>query len=79
MTVLFIALGIAVLSLLALLLWFIPHLLHQSAMRSVSEMAGMRDMLLDILNELEDVKSKLAKIEKETLERGNPASSNDAS
>lgn len=55
MTTLFVALGIAVITLLALLLWFVPHLLHQQALRTASESARLRDMLLDMLNEQEAV------------------------
>ncbi|MEI7644861.1 MAG: hypothetical protein WCJ55_11325 [Chloroflexales bacterium] len=55
MTALFVALGIAVITLLALLLWFVPHLLHQQALRSEREAAKLRDMLLDMLNEQEAV------------------------
>lgn len=55
MTALFVALGIAVITLLALLLWFVPHLLHQQALRSASESAKLRDMLLDMLSEQEAV------------------------
>ncbi|NTW02354.1 MAG: hypothetical protein HGA19_13925 [Oscillochloris sp.] len=55
MTALFVALGIAVITLLALLLWFVPHLLHQQAQRSANESARLRDMLLDMLNEQEAV------------------------
>lgn len=55
MAALFVALGIAVITLLALLLWFVPHLLHQQAVRNASEAASLRDMLLDMLNEQEAV------------------------
>jgi hypothetical protein len=55
MTALFVALGIAVITLLALLLWFVPHLLHQQALRSAREASDLRDMLLDMLNEQEAV------------------------
>jgi hypothetical protein len=55
MTALFVALGIAVITLLALLLWFVPHLLHQQALRNADESARLRDMLLDMLNEQEAV------------------------
>lgn len=55
MTALFVALGIAVITLLALLLWFVPHLLHQQAVRSEQEATKLRDMLLDMLNEQEAV------------------------
>jgi DNA repair exonuclease SbcCD ATPase subunit len=52
---LFVALGIMVLALLALLLWFVPHLLHQQASRVASETAQLREMLLDLLSEQESV------------------------
>jgi hypothetical protein len=55
MVPLFVALGIAVITLLALLLWFVPHLLHQQAVRNAREAASLRDMLLDMLNEQEAV------------------------
>lgn len=55
MAALFVALGIAVITLLALLLWFVPHLLHQQAVNNASEAARLRDMLLDMLNEQEAV------------------------
>ena len=55
MAALFVALGIAVITLLALLLWFVPHLLHQQALRSTREAGDLRDMLLDMLNEQETV------------------------
>jgi septation ring formation regulator EzrA len=55
MAALFVALGIAVITLLALLLWFVPHLLHQQAQRSAAEAARLRNMLLDMLNEQEAV------------------------
>ena len=55
MTALFVALGIAVITLLALLLWFVPHLLHQQSLRNAREAASLRDMLLDMLSEQEAV------------------------
>jgi chromosome segregation ATPase len=55
MNALFVALGIMVLALLALLLWFVPHLLHQQAARVAGETAQLREMLLDLLNEQEAV------------------------
>ncbi len=55
MTALFVALGIMVLALLALLLWFVPHLLQQQATRVAGETAQLREMLLDLLNEQETV------------------------
>lgn len=55
MSALFVALGIMVLALLALLLWFVPHLLHQQATRVAGETAQLREMLLDLLNEQEAV------------------------
>jgi hypothetical protein len=44
-----------VLALLALLLWFVPHLLQQQATRVAGETAQLREMLLDLLNEQEAV------------------------
>ncbi|HMP41929.1 MAG TPA: hypothetical protein PKA05_16230 [Roseiflexaceae bacterium] len=55
MTALFVALGIMVLALLALLLWFVPHLLQQQASRVASETSQLREMLFDVLNEQEAV------------------------
>ncbi len=55
MSALFVALGIMVLALLALLLWFVPHLLQQQATRVAGETAQLREMLLDLLSEQEAV------------------------
>jgi septation ring formation regulator EzrA len=55
MTALFVALGIMVLALLVLLLWFVPHLLHQQARRVAGETTQLREMLLDLLSEQEAV------------------------
>jgi len=44
-----------VLALLALLLWFVPHLLHQQATRVAGETSQLREMLLDLLSEQEAV------------------------
>ena len=55
MNALFVALGIMVLTLLALLLWFVPHLLQQQATRVAGETSQLREMLLDLLNEQEAV------------------------
>ncbi len=55
MNALFVALGIMVLALLALLLWFVPHLLQQQATRVAGETAQLREMMLDLLNEQEAV------------------------
>ena len=55
MPALFVALGIAVLTLLALLLWFVPHLLQQQAQQSAGASAQLREMLLDVLSEQEAV------------------------
>lgn len=51
MTALFVALGITITTLLALLLWFVPHLLHQQALRSDQEAAELRAMLRNLLHE----------------------------
>jgi chromosome segregation ATPase len=55
MNALFVALGIMILTLLALLLWFVPHLLQQQATRVAGETSQLREMLLDLLNEQEAV------------------------
>lgn len=55
MAALFVALSIAVITLLALLLWFVPHLLYQQKVDNASEAARLRDMLLDMLTEQEAV------------------------
>lgn len=52
---LFVALGIAILTLVVILLWFVPHLLQQQARQMESEAAQLRDMLFDMLSEQEDV------------------------
>lgn len=62
MPALFIVLGIAVLTLLALLLWFVPHLLQQQAQRAAGESAQLREMLLDLLNEQEAVTVRQAQL-----------------
>ena len=53
MDALFVPLGIMVLALLALLLWFVPHLLQQQATHVAGETTQLREMLLDLLNEQE--------------------------
>lgn len=50
---LFVALGIAILTLIVILLWFVPHLLHQQERRTANEVAQLREMLVDLLNEQE--------------------------
>jgi hypothetical protein len=55
MSTFFVALGILVLALMALLLWFVPHQLQQQAARVSGETAQLREMLLDLLNEQEAV------------------------
>jgi chromosome segregation ATPase len=58
MNALFVALGIMVLALLALLLWFVPHLLQQEATRVAGETGQLREMLLDLLSEQEAVTTR---------------------
>lgn len=58
MNALFVALGIMVLALLALLLWFVPHLLQQQATRVAGETGQLREMLLDLLSEQEAVTTR---------------------
>lgn len=55
MTALFVALGIMVLALLALLLWFVPRLLQQQVVRVSDDATQLREMLLDLLSEQEAV------------------------
>ena len=55
MTALFVALGIMVLALLVLLLWFVPNQLHKQATRVSGETTQLREMLLDLLSEQEAV------------------------
>lgn len=55
---LFVALGIMVLALLALLLWFVPHLLQQQASSVARETDELRKMLLDLLNEQQAVTNR---------------------
>ena len=55
MTALFVALGIMVLALLALLLWFVPRLLQQQVVRVSDDASQLREMLLDLLSEQEAV------------------------
>jgi hypothetical protein len=62
MLALFVALGIAVITLLVLLLWFVPHLLYQQAVRSAQEAADLRGMLLNMLNEQEAVMVRQAQL-----------------
>jgi len=52
---LFVALGIAILTLIVILLWFVPHLLQQQARQVSDDSAKMREMLYDILSEQEVV------------------------
>ena len=55
MDALFVALGIMVLALLVLLLWFVPNQLHKQATRVSGETTQLREMLLDLLSEQEAV------------------------
>lgn len=58
MSGLFVALGITVLALLALLLWFVPHLLQQQASSVAKETDDLRKILLDVLNEQQAVTTR---------------------
>jgi glycine cleavage system regulatory protein len=55
MTGLFIALGIAILTLIAILLWFVPHLLQQHTMQMAQEAAQLREIMGEMINEHEAV------------------------
>lgn len=52
---LFVALGIAILTLLAILLWFVPHLLQQQAQQVANESAQLREMISEMISEQEAV------------------------
>ncbi len=52
---LFVTLGIAIVTLLVILLWFVPHLLQQQAQRTAHETAQLRQMLADMVGEQEMV------------------------
>ncbi len=71
MGVLFTALAICCLVLLTLLLWFVPHLLQQQAQRNATELAQMRDMILDLLNDNEEILQRIAKLETQSQENVN--------
>lgn len=62
MTALFVALGIAIITLLFILLWYVPHLLQQQAGRSAREAEQLRTMLLDMLNEQEAVTQRQSQL-----------------
>ncbi|WP_322512558.1 hypothetical protein [Chloroflexus sp.] len=62
MTALFVALGIAIITLLFILLWYVPHLLQQQAARSEQEASQLRLMLLDMLNEQEAVMQRQSQL-----------------
>jgi signal transduction histidine kinase len=75
---LFVALGIAILTLIVILLWFVPHLLHQQERRTANEVAQLREMLVDLLNEQEtltvrqgNIRSSLSSLQ-EQLEQLEP-------
>lgn len=55
MQALFVTLSIAIITLLMLMLWFVPHLLQQQAQRNAREAAALRTMLTDLLEEQEAV------------------------
>jgi hypothetical protein len=55
MTGLFVALGIAILVLLTILLWFVPHLLQQQEQRVLNESAQLREIISEMINEQEAV------------------------
>jgi Na+/phosphate symporter len=55
MTGLFVALGIAILTLIAILLWFVPHILQQHSQQVAYESAQLREMISEVINEHEAV------------------------
>ncbi|NJK78796.1 MAG: hypothetical protein HC893_03030 [Chloroflexaceae bacterium] len=52
---LFVALGIAILTLLAILLWFLPYLFQQHARSMAQETASLRELIGEIITEQEAV------------------------
>ncbi len=52
---LFVALGIAILTLIAVLLWFVPHLLHQQSQQVAQESSQLREMIGEMISEHEAV------------------------
>jgi chromosome segregation ATPase len=62
MNVLFVTIGIAIITLLITLLWYVPHLLQRQTLRAASETAVLRDMLLDLLNEQEALHQRQAQL-----------------
>ncbi len=50
---LFVALGIAILTLLAILLWFLPYLLQQQAQQQAREASHLRALIAEIMHEQE--------------------------
>lgn len=50
---LFVALGIAILTLLAILLWFLPYLLQQQAQQQAREATHLRALITEIMHEQE--------------------------
>ncbi len=55
MTGLFIALGMAILTLIVILLWYMPHLLQQHWTQVTQESAQLREMIGEMINEHEAV------------------------
>ncbi len=59
---LFIALGIAILTLIAILLWFVPHLLQQHTMQVAQESARLRELIGEMVREHESVAMRQAQL-----------------
>jgi hypothetical protein len=52
---LFVTLGVTILTLVVILLWFVPHLMEQQSRQSSQEAAQLREMLYHLLSEQEIV------------------------
>ncbi|NJN66606.1 MAG: hypothetical protein HC884_07760 [Chloroflexaceae bacterium] len=52
---LFVTLGVTILTLVVILLWFVPHLMEQQSRQSSREAAQLREMLYHLLSEQEVV------------------------
>ncbi len=62
MQALFVTFGITIVTLIVILLWFVPHLMHQQARRAAHESAQLREMLLEMLGEQEMIVGRQGKM-----------------
>lgn len=62
MQALFVTFGITIVTLIVILLWFVPHLMQQQARRAAHESAQLREMLLEMLGEQEMIVGRQGKM-----------------